>query len=246
MKRKATDTGNSAKKKQCQGTRFDGGVSPLNLDEDSEGGSKDVAPQIKYAKEENMECPICFNQIRSTYPNWYRRFVCCGKRICNVCDNKYNSSSCPMCREPCLKGPKMLLQLWPHVFKEKSWAQIELSRYYNMGVHGLKKDHKMALRLITKAVEQKDDDAQYNLGLMYYHGDGVEKDAEKAIELFTKAAEKGHVPAQCKLGYMYITGDGVEEDKAKAVDLWAKAVEQGHSGAQYGLGYMYYNGDGVE
>lgn len=33
--------------------------------------------------------------------------------------------------------------------------------------------------------------AQYNLGLMYYRGDGIDKNVEKSIEWFKKAAKQG-------------------------------------------------------
>ena len=39
-------------------------------------------------------------------------------------------------------------------------------------------------------------DAQYKLGVMYYHGDGVEKDLNESIKWFKKAAEQGDVVAK--------------------------------------------------
>ena len=39
---------------------------------------------------------------------------------------------------------------------------------------------------IAKDAEQGDSDAQFNLGLCYFNGDGVEKDLEQAVNWFRK------------------------------------------------------------
>ncbi|EGE27627.1 tetratricopeptide repeat family protein, partial [Moraxella catarrhalis O35E] len=40
----------------------------------------------------------------------------------------------------------------------------------------------------TKAANQGYADAQFNLALMYYEGQGVSQDDQKAVEWYTKAA----------------------------------------------------------
>ena len=52
-----------------------------------------------------------------------------------------------------------------------------------------------ALEWYTKAAEQGDATAQYNLGACYEYGEGVEQDMEKAVELYRKAAEQGDADA---------------------------------------------------
>ncbi len=95
-----------------------------------------------------------------------------------------------------------------------------------------------------KSAEQGDAQAQYNLGLMYYKGDGVIKDLTEAINWCRKAAEQGDVQAQYNLGTMYDKGDGVEKDLVEAAKWYRKAAEQGH--AQRNLAIMYAEGDGVQ
>ena len=96
-----------------------------------------------------------------------------------------------------------------------------------------------------KAAKQGKAEAQYNLGVMYYNGQGVNKDYSKAVYWYTKAAEQGGAEAQFKLGLMYNNGLGVNEDYTKAVYWHTKAAEQGGAEAQYILGLMYYEGHGV-
>lgn len=77
-----------------------------------------------------------------------------------------------------------------------------------------------------------DVDAQYNLGIIYYHGEGVEKDFEQALSWFQKAAEQGDVDAQYNLGFMYGRGEGVKKDHGQSVQWFTRAAEQGHKGAR--------------
>ena len=49
--------------------------------------------------------------------------------------------------------------------------------------------------------------AQYNLGVMYYKGEGVKKDNAKAIEWFKLAANQGHPRSQYNLEAMYSNGE---------------------------------------
>ena len=88
--------------------------------------------------------------------------------------------------------------------------------------------------------------AQYNLGEMYYHGEGVHQDYKQAVKWFTKAAKQGHAKAQYNLGVIYRQGDGVQKDYKQAVKWYIKSAEQGHAKAQHNLGLMYKQGEGVK
>ena len=101
------------------------------------------------------------------------------------------------------------------------------------------------LATLTKKAEAGDAVAQYNLGEMYYEGEGVPKDAAKALEWYQKAAAQGLAKAQYNLGEMYYEGEGVPRDAAKAVGWLQKAAAQGNANAQYSLGMFYYTGEGV-
>lgn len=89
-------------------------------------------------------------------------------------------------------------------------------------------------------------EAQYNLGLKYYHGEEVGQSYTEALNWFRKAADQGLVEAQYNLGVMYGTGKGVGQSYSEAARWYRKAAEQGHADAQLNLGNKYYNGEGVE
>jgi TPR repeat protein len=79
---------------------------------------------------------------------------------------------------------------------------------------------------------QGDVDAQYNLGIMYYHGEGVKKNMEEALLWFHRAAEQDDPDAQYNLGFMYGRGEGVAKDQERSMQWFMKAAELGHAGAK--------------
>jgi uncharacterized protein len=86
-------------------------------------------------------------------------------------------------------------------------------------------------KYLAKA-EHGDVDAQYNLGIMYYHGEGVEKDLDQAILWFQMAAEQDDADAQYNLGLMYGKGEGTKKDPKKSIEWFKKASNKGHEGAR--------------
>ncbi|HEY3307065.1 MAG TPA: tetratricopeptide repeat protein [Desulfuromonadaceae bacterium] len=88
--------------------------------------------------------------------------------------------------------------------------------------------------------------SNYNLGVMYYKGQGVKVDHLQGLEYFKKAADQGHMNAQFILGNLYDKGEDVLQDRSVAAKWYRKAAEQGHAQAQFNLGLMYTNGEGVE
>ena len=101
------------------------------------------------------------------------------------------------------------------------------------------------IETLKAKAEQGDAEAQCDLGLRYYSGDGVPKDKAEAINWYHKAAEQGYAKAQFNLALCYYNGEGVPEDKAEAVNWFRKAAEQGDAEAQFNLALCYYNGEGV-
>ena len=55
------------------------------------------------------------------------------------------------------------------------------------------------IKLFRKAAKKKDRVAQYNLGALYFNGEGVPKDYKKAVEWWELAAKQGYTPAQTVL-----------------------------------------------
>lgn len=84
-----------------------------------------------------------------------------------------------------------------------------------------------------------DVDAQYNLGIMYYHGDGVAKNHDEALKWFHLSAEQGDAEAQFNLGFMYGRGEGTAKDHRASMEWFQKAASQGHEGARDILEKMF-------
>jgi len=85
---------------------------------------------------------------------------------------------------------------------------------------------------IRLQAEEGDMDAQYNLGIVYYNGEGVPRDHAEALSWFLKAAEQGDADAQFNVGLMYGRGEGIKRDQRLSMEWFQKAAEQGHSEAQ--------------
>jgi len=102
-----------------------------------------------------------------------------------------------------------------------------------------------SLKETYQKAEIGDAEAQYNLGEMYYNGEGVSQNDKEAVKWYLKAAEQGHAKAQFNLGLMYDIGKGVSQDYKEAVKWYSKAVRQGHAEAQRHLAICYAKGEGV-
>lgn len=88
--------------------------------------------------------------------------------------------------------------------------------------------------------------AMYNLGVLYFNGQGVPKDYKEAQRWFYSAAKRGNAYAQLQLGLMSLTGQGMPKDPAQEFYWYKKAAGQGLPAAEYDLAVMYHNGDGIE
>ncbi|KAF9545669.1 hypothetical protein EC957_010652, partial [Mortierella hygrophila] len=119
-------------------------------------------------------------------------------------------------------------------------AQVALGDKY-MG----SQDYQAAMECYLKAANQGFVEAQINIGIMYYEGNGVPQDFVKAMEWFHMAADQGHAGAQYNIGHMYERGDGVPQDFAKAMEWFRMAADQGDADAQFNIGTMYEEGKGV-
>ena len=67
-------------------------------------------------------------------------------------------------------------------------------------------------------------DACYNLGVLYYDGEGVYQDKDKARKLFVKACNGNTAEACFNLAAIYYNGDDVPQDLSKARFYVDKAV----------------------
>jgi TPR repeat protein len=89
-------------------------------------------------------------------------------------------------------------------------------------------------------------EAQYNVGELYYWGNGVSVDREQAMDWFLMAANNGNTDAMNWIGYMYKYGYGVTRNIRTAVGWYTKAANQGNPSTQYILGFVYQNDDEVK
>lgn len=88
-------------------------------------------------------------------------------------------------------------------------------------------DYAAALQEFRPLAEQGDATAQYNLGLMYYDGEGVPQDYAEAVKWYRLAAEQGRALAQHNLGVMYDKGQGVPQDYVQA-HMWFNLAASRH------------------
>ncbi len=102
------------------------------------------------------------------------------------------------------------------------------------------------MKWYRKAAEQGNAIAQFNLGVMYFHGQGVPQNYQEAMKWYRKAAEQGQTDAQNNLGRMYYNGQGVPQSYQEAMKWYHRSAKQGYAAAQHNLGLMCANGYGVQ
>lgn len=95
-----------------------------------------------------------------------------------------------------------------------AWADFNegLQSYYRMSFS-------KALAAWRPLAEQGHAKAQYQLGVMFYYGEGVPQSYDQAAEWYGRAAEGGDADAQFNLGLMYAHGIGVTRDFV-AAHVW--------------------------
>jgi TPR repeat protein len=80
-----------------------------------------------------------------------------------------------------------------------------------------------------KAADQGNSDAQLNLGILYYLGDGLAKDDKEAIKWIRMAAKQINPRAQFNLGALHLEGAGTPGSYPRAL-LWFSAAAAGLTG----------------
>jgi TPR repeat protein len=73
-------------------------------------------------------------------------------------------------------------------------------------------DYAEAIRIWKPLAEKGGSAAQFNLGLLYYEGQGVPQNYSEAAKWFRLAADQDYLKAQLNLGAMYGVGKGVKRD----------------------------------
>jgi TPR repeat protein len=88
----------------------------------------------------------------------------------------------------------------------------------------MERDPKAGVALLQKALDLRDPDAPWELGIAYLRGLGVAQDQAKAKTLFESAAEAGNPEGCVYLGMVYAQGLGVPKDAQQAMKWLGKAV----------------------
>lgn len=87
--------------------------------------------------------------------------------------------------------------------------------------------------------------AQYNMGTLYFNGEGVPKNYATALQWFQMAAQRDNAYAEFQLGLMHFSGQGVPKNSEREIYWYKKAANQGLAAAAYNLGVIYANGEEV-
>jgi len=104
---------------------------------------------------------------------------------------------------------------------------------------------KSAIEWYKKAVDNRDAQALYELGVLYEIGWGVQEDMKRALELYTQSMELGCASAQNEIGYRLFNGGSMDKDIPHALALWEMASAQNNALAMCNLGGCYELGLGV-
>lgn len=87
------------------------------------------------------------------------------------------------------------------------------------------KDFTQAKKYFEKACDLKENSGCFNLGVLYYQGQGVEKNLKKAASFYTKACDLNYSNGCHLLGNLYYSGQGVSQNTNKALQYYSKACD---------------------
>lgn len=108
-----------------------------------------------------------------------------------------------------------------------------------LGLALIDQDMAQAVRCFEASAQQGCSEGQYNLGVLYYQGQGLPQDLRQAAHWFRLAAEDGHPKAQYNLATIV-----QDANPQLALQLYRESAEQGLMYSQFGLGEMLADGQG--
>ena len=73
------------------------------------------------------------------------------------------------------------------------------------------KDYQTAFEIWKSLAEQRNAEAQFNLGRMHHNGLGVKQDHKEAVKWYQLAGEQGNAEAQFNLGRMHRSEEHTSE-----------------------------------
>ncbi|EJK72362.1 hypothetical protein THAOC_06110 [Thalassiosira oceanica] len=191
---------------------------------------------------EGDRCPICFLFVGLPMGKYAQMNQCCMKMVCNGCilaARQRGLRGCPFCRTPPpTDNASRLAMIQKRVSKGDAEAMKHLGDKYFFGKLGLTKDIPRAIELWTEAAELGSVEAHYNLGFMYYRGEGVEEDKPRGIRHWQEAAMKGHVLCRHGLGIFEFN----KGDHELAVQHWMISAKMGCEKSLNAIKKMFVEG----
>ncbi|RKP40089.1 hypothetical protein BJ085DRAFT_9851, partial [Dimargaris cristalligena] len=128
-------------------------------------------------------------------------------------------------------------------------ALMYLDEFYECKVDDqVFKDNEEAQKLLEKAAQFGNADAQYRLGQAFEFGEcGYETDPMYSVSYYRMAAEQGHKEAQMALSAWYLSGSPgtVDQNDNLAYKWCAKSAAQGLVKAEFAMGYYFEVGIGT-
>ena len=103
---------------------------------------------------------------------------------------------------------------------------------YDLEQTGASCDVERGLESLSRAAEEGQLDAVFNLGCAHLVGNHLARDETAALECFRRAAEAGDARASFNVGAMHLEGIGTNIDLCTAVDWFRRAARQGDPRAQ--------------
>lgn len=105
-------------------------------------------------------------------------------------------------------------------------AQLAYGRLLKTTGNGVEQDWQKAVEMLECAANQGNEDAQWELGLMYEYANHVSQDQTKALDLYRRSAEAGSPIGLYLVAHCYQHGIVVEEDHTISDSLYAQSFDQ--------------------
>lgn len=116
---------------------------------------------------------------------------------------------------------------------------------YQQGLSGEKVDLDKAVYWFEKAAKRGEEDAKYNLGVIYISDNSKYRNVKKRWKFFRRYGENDAESIN-QLGIIYKDGIDTSVDNTKALSLFKQAANLGSNSAQFNLGIMYFKGQCVK
>jgi TPR repeat protein len=123
-----------------------------------------------------------------------------------------------------------------------------LSATYFNDAHKALSNNKVneAIKLYKFSAREGNDDANFELGKIYYLSKYKKKDLSKAFEYFKKASDYGHIKATYNLAVIFSQKKFEKHSYTNSYKLFYSLAKQDYANAQYKVGIYLLYGLGIE